>query len=176
MRKDTEEEAEGRISSLKKKFIISAIFSVPLLYISMGHMMGLPLPAFLDPSLNPMNFAIAQLLLTIPVIICGYKFYTVGIKAIFRGSPNMDSLIAMGTSAAFIYSLVSIWSLYNGDLDKVHDRVLRERRYNHNSGDARQVPRIRFQGQDFRGHKETNGPGPQDGYGFQRWKRIGDKC
>lgn len=116
-----EEEAEGRISSLKKKFIISAIFSVPLLYISMGHMMGLPLPAFLDPSLNPMNFAIAQLLLTIPVIICGYKFYTVGIKAIFRGSPNMDSLIAMGTSAAFIYSLVSIWSLYNGDLSKVHD-------------------------------------------------------
>lgn len=68
-----------------------------------------------------MNFAIAQLLLTIPVIICGYKFYTVGIKAIFRGSPNMDSLIAMGTSAAFIYSLVSIWSLYNGDLSKVHD-------------------------------------------------------
>ena len=97
---------EREISTMWTKFIVSLVFTVPLFYIAMGHMIGLPLPRFIDPEINPLNFALTQLLLTIPTIIAGYKFYTVGFKTMFKGSPNMDSLVAMGTSAAFIYGLM----------------------------------------------------------------------
>lgn len=85
--------------------IIAACFTVPLLYISMGHMMGAPLPSFLAPEVNGLRFALSQLILTIPIMLCGWQFYRVGIKAIFHGNPNMDSLVAMGTLAAFLYSI-----------------------------------------------------------------------
>lgn len=71
----------------------------------MGYMLNFPLPNLINPEYNPFNFGLTQLLLTIPVVIAGYKFYTVGFKALFRGSPNMDSLIAIGTSAAVINAL-----------------------------------------------------------------------
>ncbi len=76
-------------------------------------MIGLPLPGFLDPANNPLGFALAQLILTIPVIICGYKFYTIGFKKIVRRQPNMDSLIAVGTSAAFIYGIYALIKIIN---------------------------------------------------------------
>lgn len=85
---------------------MSAALTVPLLVISMGHMFGMPMPTLLDPEINPANFALIQLLLTIPVMILGAKFFTVGFRTLFKGHPNMDSLIALGTSAAFVYSLV----------------------------------------------------------------------
>jgi len=116
-----EESTEEISTSLKRKFITAAIFAVPLLYISMGHMLGLPIPDFINPKINPLSFTITQLLLTIPIIICGRKFYTVGIKAILRRNPNMDSLIAIGTSAAFVYSIISMCQIYKGDASKVHD-------------------------------------------------------
>ncbi|WFA08854.1 heavy metal translocating P-type ATPase [Tissierella sp. Yu-01] len=113
---DTDKERkENEIKSLWKRFIISAIFTVPLLYISMGHMMGAPLPTFLDPMANPLNFALIQLLLTIPVVIAGRRFYSVGFKTLFKGSPNMDSLIAIGTGAAVVYGLFAIYKIINGD-------------------------------------------------------------
>jgi Cu+-exporting ATPase len=81
----------------------------------MGHMMGLSLPKFIDPMINPGTFAIGQLILTIPVVIAGYRYYIVGFKTLFKGSPNMDSLIAIGTSAAVIYGIYAIIKILQGD-------------------------------------------------------------
>ena len=97
------------------RFIASAIFTVPLLIVTMGHMVGMPLPHIIDPMMNPMNFAIFQLVLTVPVMAIGYRFYYVGTKNLIKLSPNMDSLITVGTLAAFIYSLFGTYKIYNGD-------------------------------------------------------------
>ncbi len=97
------------------RFIASTIFTLPLLIITMGHMVGMPLPHIIDPMMNPMNFALVQLVLTIPVMIIGYRFYYVGTKNLIKLSPNMDSLITVGTIAAFVYSLFGTYRIYNGD-------------------------------------------------------------
>ena len=99
---------------LLNRFIFSLIFTVPLLIISMGHMVGMPLPSIIDPMKNPLNFALIQLVLTIPVMVAGYKFYKIGYKNLFKLSPNMDSLIAIGTSAAVAYGLFVIYKILNG--------------------------------------------------------------
>ena len=90
----TVEENKQKADSTWARFKIAISFAIPLLYIAMGHMMGLPLPEFLDPMMHPMNFALAQLMLTIPIMIAGSKFYTMGFRTLFTGHPNMDSLIA----------------------------------------------------------------------------------
>ena len=113
---DTDKESKDREKkTLWRQFILSAIFTLPLFYISMGHMVGLPIPEFIDPNLNPAVFALTQLLLTIPVMIIGYRYYTVGFKTLFRGNPNMDSLIAVSTSAAFIYGVYAVIQIFQGD-------------------------------------------------------------
>jgi P-type Cu+ transporter len=89
--------------------------SLPLLYVSMGHMLGLPLPAVLHPMHYPLNFALAQLALTIPAIMAGFRFYTVGFKTMLKAAPNMDTLIAIGTSAAIVYSAWSTVQIALGD-------------------------------------------------------------
>lgn len=96
------------------RFIISMIFTVPLLIISMGHMVGMPLPKIIDPMEYPLNFAIIQLALTIPVMATGYMFYLKGIKNLFRLSPNMDSLIAVGTLSSVVYGIFAITKIKNG--------------------------------------------------------------
>lgn len=96
------------------RFIISMIFTLPLLIISMGHMVGMPLPKIIDPMENPLNFAIIQLVLTIPVMATGYMFYLKGIKNLFRLSPNMDSLIAVGTLSSVVYGIFAITKIKNG--------------------------------------------------------------
>ena len=101
---------------LLNRFIFSLIFTVPLLIISMGHMVGMPLPSIIDPMKNPLNFALIQLVLTIPVMVAGYKFYKIGYKNLFKLSPNMDSLIAIGTSAAVAYGLFAIYKILNGEI------------------------------------------------------------
>ena len=103
--------------SLWLRFIISLIATVPLLYISMGHMVGLPLPEFIDPMMNPAAFAIAQLILTIPVVAVGYRYYIVGFKTLLKGSPNMDSLIAIGTSAAVLYGVFALVQILQGETE-----------------------------------------------------------
>ncbi|MEA5009918.1 heavy metal translocating P-type ATPase [Clostridium tyrobutyricum] len=119
------ERKEKEIKTLWNKFIISGIFTLPLLYMAMVHMfgekIGLGLPEFVDPMMNPKNFAIVQLILVIPSMIAGYKFFTVGFKALFRRSPNMDSLIAIGTSAAFIYGIYAIVQIYGGNKDYANE-------------------------------------------------------
>ncbi|MVX62921.1 heavy metal translocating P-type ATPase [Clostridium chromiireducens] len=100
---------------LLTRFIVSLVFSVPLLVITMGHMLGMPLPHIIDSMMNPLNFATFQLILTAPVMIVGYKFYYIGIKNLLKLSPNMDSLIAIGTSAAFIYGIFGIYKIQMGE-------------------------------------------------------------
>jgi P-type Cu+ transporter len=96
---------EQHIKTMWKRFWISAVFTVPLLLISMGHMFGMPLPKAIDPMMNPSGFALLQLVLTLPVMVMGKPFFTVGFKTLAKRHPNMDSLVALGTGAAFFYSL-----------------------------------------------------------------------
>jgi P-type Cu+ transporter len=119
------ERKEKEIKLLWKKFIISLFFTAPLLVITMGHMFGAPigfkLPEVIDPMVNPLTFAIVQLLLVLPVLIAGNKFFTIGFSSLFKGSPNMDSLIAIGTSAAFLYGIFAIFQIYGGNIDYAYD-------------------------------------------------------
>ena len=112
---------EKAVKILWRKFKIAVIFCVPLLYISMGGMMHFPIPEFLSMMKNPLNYAIAQIILTTPIVLVGYKFYTVGIKAIIKKSPNMDSLIAIGTSASILYSFYSLYQIIKGHAEAAHN-------------------------------------------------------
>jgi len=100
---------EDKIKSLKNKLILAAVFAIPLIYISMGHMMGIHLPDIVNPKKNAAIYSIVQLLLTIPVVYAGRDFFIHGFKNLARKSPTMDSLIAMGASAAIIYSLYATY-------------------------------------------------------------------
>ena len=113
---------EGEIRLLWSKFWLSAAFSAPLLYLAMGSMiwwLPFPIPKFLDPMRFPLIYALMQLLLTIPAVVAGNRFYTVGFKSLAQRSPNMDSLIAMGTSEAIIYSLYSTYQISVGNFAAV---------------------------------------------------------
>ncbi len=113
--KEKQGEKKSEASKLLTRFISSLIFTVPLLIITMGHMVGMHLPSIIDPMTNPLNFALIQLILTLPVMIAGYKFYKVGLKNLVKLSPNMDSLISIGTLAAFIYGIFAIYKIMQGD-------------------------------------------------------------
>lgn len=99
---------------LKKRFLASLIFLLPLLYLSMGHMLGFPLPDILSIENNPLNFALAQLLLTLPILIINRKFFTQGFSALVKLLPTMDTLVAIGSSAAFIYGIYALVKIYFG--------------------------------------------------------------
>lgn len=114
MEKNKEEKAEAQehleeeVKKTKHRLIANIILSIPLLYICLGHMLPIPmpLPSFMDMHMHPMTFAVIQLVLTICVLLNGRKFYIVGFKSLFKGNPNMDSLVALGTGSAFLYSFV----------------------------------------------------------------------
>ncbi|PKM86581.1 MAG: copper-translocating P-type ATPase, partial [Firmicutes bacterium HGW-Firmicutes-10] len=118
MRKDRESK------DMFHRLILSIIFSLPLLYIAMGHMF-IPdiakLPAIIDYHNYPLNFTLVQLVLTLPVMWAGRKFFLIGFKTLFKGSPNMDTLVAIGTGAAFLYGLYAIIAIYNGDFSFVEN-------------------------------------------------------
>ena len=101
------EQEEEQLHVAKKRLIGAIIFAIPLLYLSMGHMLPFELyvPEFISMD-RPLNFAIAQLILTVPILYLGRNFYIVGFRTLFKGNPNMDSLVAIGTTSAFLYSLV----------------------------------------------------------------------
>ncbi|NLD60636.1 MAG: copper-translocating P-type ATPase [Clostridiales bacterium] len=120
-RKDAADEDRARkqrdIRILWTKFAVAALFALPLLYIAMAPMIRfvrLPFPAALDPMQFSLIYALAEFLLVLPVIGVGYRFYTVGFRALWQRSPNMDSLIAVGTSAAVLYSLYNTWQIARG--------------------------------------------------------------
>lgn len=113
---------EKEIKTLWIKFIISTIFSIPLLYIAMVPMISfikLPFPGGLNPMQFPLIYALIELMLVIPVMGVGYKFYTVGFKSLIKRSPNMDSLIAIGTTAAVIYSIYNTYLIAKGNFGLV---------------------------------------------------------
>ena len=109
-----------RIKYMKRRFILSAVFALPLLIVAMGPMWGMPMPSVLSPDTAPLNYGLLQLFLTLPIVVIGYKFYTVGFKNLLKLSPNMDSLIALGSAAALGYSIYSLYLIYNGDTHAVH--------------------------------------------------------
>ena len=120
---DVSEEAVIKAQKLQKKkqeLLILLITALPLLYISMGSMVGLPLPSFLDHMAHPLVFVLSQLLLTLPAVWIGRGFYQRGFRNLIKRHPNMDSLIAVGTSAAFFYSLYSVSQVFLGHHPFVH--------------------------------------------------------
>lgn len=121
-KEEAEQTLEVEIRRTKRRLITNILLAIPLLYISMGHMVPfpMPLPRFLDMHHNPLNFALAQMILTTIILYNGRKFYLVGFKSLFRGHPNMDSLVAIGTGSAFLYSLVMTVSISVND-NAVHN-------------------------------------------------------
>lgn len=102
------EATKRTLAAMKKRLISMLMLALPLLYISMGEMIGLPLPRIIEPHQNPLNFALIQLIIVAPIVWLGRSFYQIGIPALLRRVPNMDSLIAVGTGAALVYSF---WNL-----------------------------------------------------------------
>lgn len=120
---------EKEMKTLFTKFIIATIFAIPLFYIAMGPMIPKPfgpwpLPEIINPMNNTLNYALIQLLLVIPVMGAGYKFYIHGFKSLFSKSPNMDTLVAIGTSAAFLYSVYTTIQIANGKITGMHHHQL----------------------------------------------------
>ncbi len=116
---DMKEELAG----MKRRLILSFCFFIPLFYLTMGHMVGLPIPHFFHGPENAINYAVTQLLLLLPILYINDKYYKVGFKTLLHRSPNMDSLVALGSAAAVIYGLVGIyqigWGLGHGDMLRV---------------------------------------------------------
>lgn len=113
-------ESEKKLKQEFLEFKLAIFFSAIVFYISMGTMVGLPVPNIISPEINPLNFALIQLILAIPVIYIGRRFYKVGIKQLIMRSPSMDSLIATGTGSAILYSLYGTYKIYSGDFHYVH--------------------------------------------------------
>lgn len=109
------DEKERQTSEMLQRVRVAIGCAIPLLYIAMGHMLGLPLPAAINPESHPASFALVQLVLLMPIVIAGKKFYTVGMRALFKKSPNMDSLVAIGTGAAIMYSIYSTYMIMMGE-------------------------------------------------------------
>jgi Cu+-exporting ATPase len=121
---DDEKERRASIpesAKLKKRLVVSLVFTIPLLAVAMSAMVGLKLPAFIAPDTSPLVFAFLQLLLTTPVIITGRNFYIAGTKTLLRGNPGMDTLVAMGTAAAFLYGIYATVRIAGGDIHYVHN-------------------------------------------------------
>ena len=108
------EKKEAHLREMKRNLTISAIFTVPLLFIAMADMVGIPMPAFLSPMQSPVSYALIQLALVLPIVWIGRRFFVDGFKALSKGHPNMDSLVALGTSAAFLYSLYGTYHVLEG--------------------------------------------------------------
>ncbi|MCK9234548.1 MAG: heavy metal translocating P-type ATPase [Acholeplasmataceae bacterium] len=114
------EKQQKKLKEMWSSIVLALIFLVPLLYISMGSMIFLPQIPFLDIDKKPLNFAIGQLVLTLPVMIIAYKYYLNGFKNIFRGHPNMDSLVAIGTLSSFFYGVYALIKIALGDVSYAH--------------------------------------------------------
>ncbi|HCC36742.1 MAG TPA: heavy metal translocating P-type ATPase [Treponema sp.] len=116
--------AQSEIGAMKSRLITSIVFTVPLFYISMGEMLGWPIPGFLSGMANALIYAFTLFLLALPVVFINRKYFLTGFKNLFRLSPNMDSLIAIGSGAAFVYGIYAIyrigWGFGHSDMAMVH--------------------------------------------------------
>ena len=113
-KQDTRRAQEEALGRMRRRLVWSIVCLVPLFYISMGHMMGLPLPAFLTRS--HLTHALAQLVLCVPILILNRSYFTVGFSQLFRRSPNMDTLVALGAGAGLVYSLIEMGRLAAGQV------------------------------------------------------------
>lgn len=115
---------EEQMKNMKFRLIVSFVFLVPLMYVSMGHMVGLPLPGLLSGVENAVSFAFTQFLLCLPIIFVNRKYYIKGFQTLSHLAPNMDSLIAIGSTASLVYGIVAIYrmsyGLGSGDMELVH--------------------------------------------------------
>lgn len=111
---------DREIHTMESRLLIAALATLPLFILAMAPMVGIPMPGVLDPSRSPLFFGVLSLLLTLPPLWSGREFYTAGFSALIRLRPNMDSLVALGTGAAMIYSLVSLIRVALGDTHAVH--------------------------------------------------------
>ena len=121
--------ADEELAGMKRRLIWSVCFLIPLMYVSMGHMFHLPLPSWLHGEGNYLTNALLQLLLCVPVLFLNRKFFTVGLKALWKRSPNMDSLIAVGSGAALVSGLVAVFRMSYG---YGHGDLALVERYAHN--------------------------------------------
>ena len=115
---NVDEDQKRKDNQLKKKkieLVVALAFSIPLFIFAMGHMVRLEVPEIMMPHARPVEFVLIQFFLTLPVIVAGRQFFIVGFKTLFLRNPNMDSLVAIGTSAAFIYGMVGLVQILNGD-------------------------------------------------------------
>ena len=116
--------AQAEYKAIKQRLLLSVAFTLPLFYISMGHMMSWPMPGFLLGMENAFVFAFTQFLLLLPVLIVNGKYFKVGFRNLLKGSPNMDSLIAIGSGAAAVYGIYAIYKIGigmgHGDMETVH--------------------------------------------------------
>ena len=119
-----ENAAAKEAAHVRMRLIVSFVFTIPLFYLSMGHMLGWPIPGIFLGYENMLTFAFTQFLLLLPVVFVNFKFFRVGFKTLFHGSPNMDSLIALGSTASMVYGIVAIyrigWGMGHGDVDFAH--------------------------------------------------------
>ncbi|MEG1931553.1 MAG: cation transporter, partial [Pygmaiobacter sp.] len=115
---------QANAAEVKQRIALSLCFLLPLMYVSMGEMLGAPLPAFLVGIENALSFALTQFLLTLPILYLNRQYYETGFRSLAHGAPNMDSLIAIGSSAAVLYGVYALyrigWGLGHGDLALVH--------------------------------------------------------
>ena len=113
-----QEKREKALRLMRLRLIVAIVFAAPILYIAMAHMfpaLGVLLPAFMNPHMFPLTFALVQLALTIPVLIAGGRFFRVGFRTLLKGSPNMDTLVAIGTGSAFLYGVYATVLIYLGN-------------------------------------------------------------
>ena len=119
-----ENAAAKEAAHVRMRLIVSFVFTIPLFYLSMGHMFGWPIPGIFLGHENMLTFAFTQFLLLLPVVFVNFKFFRVGFKTLFHGSPNMDSLIALGSTASTVYGIVAIyrigWGMGHGDVGFAH--------------------------------------------------------
>ncbi|MCI8922009.1 MAG: heavy metal translocating P-type ATPase [Acutalibacter sp.] len=122
--KKRQQDAEEEQAAMKKRLTLSVILLVPLMYVAMGAMMGLPVPSFLIGMENALISALTQLLITLPILVLNRKFYTGGLRSLWKRSPNMDSLVAVGSGASLLYGIFALyrmaWGFGHGDMALVH--------------------------------------------------------
>ena len=118
------ERAAAEKKSMRTRLIVSLVFTVPLFYLSMGHMFGWPLPGFFLGDANTLTLAFTEFLLLLPVIFVNFKYFKNGFKSLIHGAPNMDSLIALGSAASTVYGIAAVYrisfALGAGQLDAAH--------------------------------------------------------
>lgn len=121
-------EPQNEIKAMRNRFLVSLVFMVPLFYICMGHMWGFPLPSFFKGHENMMTFAFTQFLLALPVLIVNKKYFVNGFKSLINRTPNMDSLVAVGSSAAVVYGIIAIYKIGygmgHGDMQMAHSYAM----------------------------------------------------